>query len=87
MSGVLIVNAVIIFGLLLGVRLFGRRRFNAGVAVGRRAERLEHGWHDDPHLRARIPQPRRWRVLNRQHVNEQLVFRVVTPSASAPPNH
>lgn len=81
MSTFLLVNTAFLFGLLLGVRRYGRWRYNAGVADGRRSERLEHGWRDDPHLSVRVPRQRRWRVLNRQQVDEPLVFRVVTAPA------
>lgn len=61
------VCVALLIGLALGAQLPRRRRFNAGVAAGRRAERLEHGWRDDPAL-SHVPRQRRWRHLDRKHV-------------------
>lgn len=48
----------------LGRRMRCRGRFNAGVAAGREAERLEHCWVEDPALR--VPKRRPWSRLNRK---------------------
>lgn len=59
-------------GFALGAQLPRRRRFNAGVAYGRRAERLEHGWAEDPHLPCRLPRQRRWSRLDKQSASERV---------------
>lgn len=60
---------ILLLGMTLGRRLRSRRRFNAGVAAGRKSECLVHGWRDDPSLSARLPRKRRlWLLLNRQVV-------------------
>lgn len=70
MTALLASNALaLLLGVCWGVRLRGRRRFNAGVAAGRSSERLEHGWRDDPGLSHPLPRKcRRWLLLDRQVV-------------------
>jgi hypothetical protein len=66
-TALLIASNLLVGGVffLLGNHMRCRSRFNAGVAMGRESERLEHGWRDDPNLSARLPVRHRWSRLDR----------------------
>ncbi len=64
--------AGLLVGAVLGCRVRGRRRYNAGVAAGRASECLEHGWVQDQFV---TPKPRRRFLLRSDRQPDPLVTR------------